>query len=200
VADGTVLSRLPADCAPASRQPEAITIPAHEAQNYDGERKCSEVRIRAERQAGILLIEMKQNGRRERQGGDLKSKSRGTALMDLGISRDQSSKWHGDRGPRLALGYPGIDCRASCRETGQNSRKTEMIQNNSEHLALWNRRHWIGVSKGENHSWPEMSRLAAAETALGCAGRVRVVVRGHLWLAAPGRQGSCVVLDGPTLG
>ena len=89
VADGTVLSRLPADWAPASRRPEAITIPANEAQNYDGERKCSEVRIRAERQAGILLIEMKQNGRRERQGGDLKSKSRGTALMDLGISRDQ---------------------------------------------------------------------------------------------------------------
>jgi hypothetical protein len=37
----------------------------------------------------IPLIEMKQYGRRERQGGNLKSKSRGTALMDLGISRDQ---------------------------------------------------------------------------------------------------------------
>ena len=88
---------------------KGFTELAHEAQNYDAERKCSEVRIRAKRQAGILLIEMKQNGRCERQGGDLKSKSRGTALMDLGVSRDQSSKWHWDRGPRLALGYPGID-------------------------------------------------------------------------------------------
>ena len=98
---------------------------AHEAQNYDAERKCSEVRIRAKRQAGILLIKikMKQNGRRERQGGDLKSKSRGTALMDLGISRDQSSKWHWDRGPRLALGYPGIDCRASCAKTAKTAER-----------------------------------------------------------------------------
>jgi hypothetical protein len=149
VADGTVLSRLPADWAPASRRPEAITIPANEAQNYDGERKCSEVWIRAERQAGILLIEVKQNGRRERQGGDLKSKSRGTALMDLGISRDQSSKWYWDRGPRLALGYPGIDCRASWRENGQNSRKTKMIQNNSEHLALWNRLTGLGCPRAK---------------------------------------------------
>ena len=93
--------------------------PANEAQNHDGERKCSEVRTRAERQAGILLIEMKQNGQRERQGGDLKSKSRGTASMDLGISRDQSSKWYWDRGPHLALGYHGIDCRASRREKGK---------------------------------------------------------------------------------
>jgi hypothetical protein len=68
----------------------------------------------------ILLIEMKQNGRRERQGGNLKSKSLGTALMDLGISQDQSSKWHWDRGPRLALGYPRIDCKASWRENGQD--------------------------------------------------------------------------------
>jgi hypothetical protein len=77
------------------------------------------------RQAGILLIEMKQNGRRERQGGDVKSKARGTALIDLGISRDQSSKWHWDRGPRLALGYPGIDSRASCAKTAKTAETAE---------------------------------------------------------------------------
>ena len=55
-------------------------------------------------------------------------------------------------------------------------------------------------SKGENHSWPEMFRLAAAETVLGCAGGGRVVVGGHLWLAAHGRRGSCVVLGGSAPG
>jgi hypothetical protein len=58
------------------------------------ERKAREIRIRAERKTGELLKETKQNGTRQGQGQPKKETSKGTTfLSDLGITRDQSSKW-----------------------------------------------------------------------------------------------------------
>jgi hypothetical protein len=71
----------------------ALEVYAQQARNVDAERKASEVRIRAERRAGQLLNEMKQSGQRD-SGGKGKIASRpATQLSDLGITRDQSSKW-----------------------------------------------------------------------------------------------------------
>ena len=52
-------------------------------------RKAEEIKLRAERRAGELLKD------EIRSGGDRKSKSRSkaTTLIDMGVSRDQSSKW-----------------------------------------------------------------------------------------------------------
>jgi hypothetical protein len=53
-------------------------------------------RYASKRKAGELLKEMKQNGQRHNGcGGDQKSVSQATTpkLTDLGITRDQSSKW-----------------------------------------------------------------------------------------------------------
>ena len=54
-------------------------------------------RIRAERRAGELLKETKENGQRKSDGGRESQLLRGTAvapsLDNLGITRDQSSKW-----------------------------------------------------------------------------------------------------------
>lgn len=70
-----------------------------QAQNFVAERQAAEVRIRAERRAGELLREMKENGQRD-SGGRGRIESRGTTqlknpprLQDLGITKDQSSKW-----------------------------------------------------------------------------------------------------------
>jgi hypothetical protein len=80
---------------------KALEVYARQAQNTDAERKAAEVRIRAERRAGELLKEMKQKGARQKEGdnagahrGQPKRSSSGTTtLSDLGITRDQSSKW-----------------------------------------------------------------------------------------------------------
>jgi hypothetical protein len=76
----------------------AIEVYAKQAQNREAERKAAEIRIRAERRAGQLLKEMKENGQRENNhGGDRKSRSRSstmkTTLADIGVSKDQSSQW-----------------------------------------------------------------------------------------------------------
>ncbi len=73
----------------------AFEVYAKQALNLEAERKAAEVRIRAERKAGELLRDMKQNGQRHKQGGDRKSKSGSATLKvaELGVTRDQSSKW-----------------------------------------------------------------------------------------------------------
>lgn len=77
----------------------ALEVYAQQAKNRDAERKASEVRIRAERRAGELLIEMKQNGQRHSGAnpgpgrGNDKGVARHDTLSGIGITRDQSSKW-----------------------------------------------------------------------------------------------------------
>jgi hypothetical protein len=73
----------------------AFEVYAKQALNLDAERKAAEIRIRAERKAGELLKEMKSGGHRQSGRGSKKAESCGTTpqLKDLGISKDQSSKW-----------------------------------------------------------------------------------------------------------
>jgi hypothetical protein len=68
-----------------------------QAQNVEAERQACEIRLRAERKAGQLLIEMEEKGEREGRGGDRRSNSHDVSLKskleDLGISDKQSSDW-----------------------------------------------------------------------------------------------------------
>lgn len=75
---------------------KAIALEAYAkvATNKENERKCSQIRIRAERRCGELLREMK--GKERHSGhGDQKSESRHATpkLTDLGVTKDQSSDW-----------------------------------------------------------------------------------------------------------
>lgn len=59
--------------------------------------QATEIRMRAERRAGELLIDMAKRKEREAKGGDRKSKSRRATLIpnlsSLGINKTQSSRW-----------------------------------------------------------------------------------------------------------
>jgi len=77
---------------------------AAQAMNTEAERKACEIRLRAERRAGALLKEQAESGERATRdncpgpGRGLQKVSRDTTplpptLADIGISRDQSSKW-----------------------------------------------------------------------------------------------------------
>lgn len=65
---------------------------ARQAKNTEAERRACEIRLRAERKAGKLLSTMDKNP----GGNPVDARDRGktpSTLSDLGISRDQSSRW-----------------------------------------------------------------------------------------------------------
>jgi hypothetical protein len=75
----------------------ALQVYAHQAQNHEAERQASRIRIRAERKAGQLLAQMnKAKGAREpgtNRGLTRSCETTASTLADLGVSRDQSSRW-----------------------------------------------------------------------------------------------------------
>jgi hypothetical protein len=67
---------------------------AKQAKNTEAERRACEIRLRAERRAGQLLSGMDRAGRgRPEKMSDDTTLSPTPTLSDLGVSRDQSSKW-----------------------------------------------------------------------------------------------------------
>jgi hypothetical protein len=68
------------------------------AHHFEAERRCCEIRLRAERKAGILLRQM-EKAKGAREPGSNRGMTRSDAatasktLGDLGITKDQSSQW-----------------------------------------------------------------------------------------------------------
>lgn len=75
---------------------EALRLYAKQAgESHEVQNRIAEIKVRAERKGGELLAAMAENGGRQSQGGDRKSKSHDATLKlaDLGISRTQSHRW-----------------------------------------------------------------------------------------------------------
>jgi hypothetical protein len=83
---------------------KAIEVYAKQAQNLEAERQAAEIRIRAERRAGELLREMKEQGLRASSQGNLKQQvpkfqnrtsdvACQPTLADLGVTKKQSHQW-----------------------------------------------------------------------------------------------------------
>ena len=78
---------------------KALEAYARQALNTEAERKCGQIRLRAERKVGTLLREMTQNGTRARQGERKRKQTSDVArsekktVADLGLTYDQSSNW-----------------------------------------------------------------------------------------------------------
>ncbi|MDR5739178.1 MULTISPECIES: hypothetical protein [unclassified Caballeronia] len=77
----------------------ALEVYSSQAKNTDAERQACEIRLRAERRAGVLLkelaeAEMRASGPGQRAAGPGRGKASSHAtLLDMGVTRDQSSKW-----------------------------------------------------------------------------------------------------------
>jgi hypothetical protein len=82
---------------------EAVRVYAKQAGDFELQNKAAEIRILAERRAGELLADMAKNpgtrgtGRPRKDGTKVERSSKTTAypprLDDIGITKDQSSKW-----------------------------------------------------------------------------------------------------------
>jgi hypothetical protein len=87
---------------------EAVRTYAKLAGDFELQNQAAEIRLRAERRAGQLLIEMEKNpgtrgaGRPRKDGTRITRSKTSTAktpkLQDIGVTKDQSSKWQ-----RLAM-------------------------------------------------------------------------------------------------
>src|ERR1700751_3216659 len=87
---------------------EAVRVYAKQAGDFELQNQAAEIRIRAERRAGQLLSDMEKNPGRRGEGRPRKDGTKVTrsasasayppTLDEIGISKDQSSKWQ-----RLAL-------------------------------------------------------------------------------------------------
>lgn len=73
---------------------EAVRVYAKQAGDFELQNQAAEIRIRAERRAGELLVDMQTSGERQaKERGRPTKVSSPTTLPKLGITRDQSSKW-----------------------------------------------------------------------------------------------------------
>ena len=103
---------------------------AIKARNRDMEYLATEIRMRAERRAGQILIEDKNMSRlASKQQGRPKKVSRLTTLIDLGLTRDEAARWQ-----RIArLSQHDFDLRlAKIRANGKPSSMDPMFSSASD--------------------------------------------------------------------
>jgi hypothetical protein len=72
---------------------EAMAAYARQAKDTELIQYATEIKVRAERRAGEMLARAQAAGELAKAGGDMKKESPPATLSDIGITRDQSSRW-----------------------------------------------------------------------------------------------------------
>lgn len=72
---------------------EQAALYAKQANDNELVEKATEIRVRAQRKAGEMLAQGRESGDRAKSGGDMKKESKPPTLCDIGVTKDQSSRW-----------------------------------------------------------------------------------------------------------
>lgn len=72
---------------------EAMAAYARQAKDQELILWATEIKVRAERRAGEMLTQAQGRGELAKAGGDMKKESPPPTLSDIGITKDQSSRW-----------------------------------------------------------------------------------------------------------
>lgn len=100
---------------------EALRIYAKQSgQSLEVQNKCAEIKLRAERRAGVILAEMEKNKGARGKGVRFRDESAPT-LADLGISQVQSHRW------QKIAGIPHRDFEAFLGETRQRGKELTSV-------------------------------------------------------------------------
>ena len=129
----------------------AVELYSAQAQNLEAEMRAMEIRIRAERRAGQLLRELKENGSRKKPGDERPNKKGDSnpelpSLADFGISKKQSSDWQKladvsdeDFEKRFGTGEM-VTTKALVRESNSRSPRDKRRNAHRKYaLAVWSR-------------------------------------------------------------
>jgi hypothetical protein len=72
---------------------EQAALYAKQANDNDLIEKATEIRVRAQRKAGEMLVQAREQGQRAASGGTLRKESSAATLSQIGITKDQSSRY-----------------------------------------------------------------------------------------------------------
>ena len=130
---------------------------------------CAEIKLRAERKAGELLSDMAESGQRPR---GRKKESHESTLSDLGVSRDESSRWQ--REAEVPAG------KFESWVAERNASGEEVTQSGLLKIAMAGRKKQREPAAKEVKEEAAIKRIQRAIEALSDEGREAI----HRWLVA----------------
>ncbi len=144
----------------------ALEVYAKQGKNHAAEQRAREVRIRAERQAGKLLIAMERSGERQKpqrpkRSHDVTVPQKSKTLTELGLSKNESAKW------QALAKVPDEQFECSVKEDGVH---TETI---------------IAKHRGKPLPLEPMPKVNVSDAALWLWGRMMDFERDHLLAKNP---------------